>query len=438
MAISFLNYFNRISMPVAGASIMRELGLDEIQLGWVYTSLLIADACCMIPGGWLSDRRGGWAALVLVGFGTAVCVGLTGLIGLSFLVGIGASFPALITVRGLFGAFTAPLYPAAGRVVTHRTPFESRALVNGLITGAAMVGIGLTYPIFATLIDAVGWKASFLITGAITAALASVWTLYGFDAPRRDSHPAAGLESETGGERFVSDSKRLAPNRARDRQPLPRGSWARVLHRSLILLTFSYAAVGYIEYLVFYWSEHYFKEILDLGAEKSRLAAMLPPLAMAVGMPLGGWFSDRLILPLGYRRARASVAMGGMLACATMLATATSVGSVPLIVACFTFALGAIGICEGATWPTAIALGGRRNSGLTAAIANTGGNAGGFISPVLTPYVSAHLSSSLGRESAWAWSLRRGCLVCALGAILWIWIDARQGIESDDRVWEAI
>ena len=195
-------------------------------------------------------------------------------------------------------------------------------------------------------------------------------------------------------------------------------------NRNLWLLAISYAAVGYIEYLVFYWSEHYFAQVLRFGTQQSRLAAMIPPLAMAVCMPLGGWLSDRLILRLGYRGARASVAMGGMIACARFLAAATATGSQLAVVSCFTLALAAIGLCEGAAWAAAVGLGGRARGGLSGAIVNTGGNAGGFISPVMTPFVSGLLTPSLGRETAWAWSLRLGCLICLLGAGLWLGIDA--------------
>jgi sugar phosphate permease len=432
MAVSFLNYFNRISMPVAGGPILRELGLTEVQLGWVYSALLIAYTLCMVPGGWFSDRQGAWAALVIMGFGSAMCVGLTGLTGLLAWWAVGLALPALLVVRAVLGAFTAPLYPAAGRIVTHWIPFGDRALANGLVTGAAMVGIGLTYPLFAWLIDAVGWRSSFLLTGTITAALSAGWTWYGRNDPRE--HPAVSLAEL----KQIRSNESLA-DRARDRADqsttdagLPTDfSSALMRKRSLWLLTVSYATVGYIEYLVFYWSGHYFAEILQFGKQQSRLATMIPPLAMAAGMPLGGWVSDRLIVALGYRRARATVAMGGMIACAVFLAAATMVGSRRAIVGCFTLALGAIGLCEGSAWATAIGLGGRKNGGLSAAIVNTGGNAGGFISPVVTPWVGALLTPGLGRELAWAWSLRLGCLICLVGACLWLGIDAGEGIQRE-------
>ena len=38
----------------------------------------------------------------------------------------------------------------------------------------------------------------------------------------------------------------------------------------------------------------HFQSVLHLPATESRTYAAIPPLAMAVGMPLGGWLSDHL------------------------------------------------------------------------------------------------------------------------------------------------
>src|SRR5207244_3216025 len=35
-------------------------------------------------------------------------------------------------------------------------------------------------------------------------------------------------------------------------------------NRSLVLLTLSYAAVGYFQYLFFYWSQQYFDKVLEV------------------------------------------------------------------------------------------------------------------------------------------------------------------------------
>src|SRR5439155_24311668 len=77
------------------------------------------------------------------------------------------------------------------------------------------------------------------------------------------------------------------------------GKWALLRNRSLILLTVSYAAVGYFEYLFYFWMHFYFGEVLKLGKHESRDYGTVLFLAMAAGMFLGGWLADYLALAWG-------------------------------------------------------------------------------------------------------------------------------------------
>ena len=50
---------------------------------------------------------------------------------------------------------------------------------------------------------------------------------------------------------------------------------ALVCNRSLWLLTISYGCIGYVEYLLSYWPEHYFNDVLHFTKDRSRLASMI-------------------------------------------------------------------------------------------------------------------------------------------------------------------
>src|SRR4029078_13454085 len=89
--------------------------------------------------------------------------------------------------------------------------------------------------------------------------------------------------------------------------------WRMLLgNRSFLLVTLSYAAVGYFQYLFVYWSLFYFDKVLHLGETASKYYAGALQLALALGMPLGGWISGSLAGTLGVRRGRALVSGGGM------------------------------------------------------------------------------------------------------------------------------
>jgi sugar phosphate permease len=296
MAASFLSWFNRVSMSVAGTErIMEEYHISPTRMGFVYSALLLAYAACMTPGGWLIDRRGAWAALALMGFGSALCVALTGAVGLIFVSG-GAVWLALIAVRAATGVCMAPIYPGCSRAIARWLPPQQRALANGLVNGAAPIGIACTFVGFGILIDLFDWPSAFFIMGALTALLALVWWWYATEEPA-EYFGVNKAELQLIHGRLLSASAAPAPLRSAGWW-----DWLRLLqNRSLVLLTISYAALGYFEYLFYFWTEYYFRDVRHLDAATSRLYATVLNLSMGGGMIVGGLISDRLLRVWGYR-----------------------------------------------------------------------------------------------------------------------------------------
>jgi MFS family permease len=412
-AFSFMSWFNRISIQAAGdIRIRAEYGLSETTFGTISTVFFAVYTLAMIPGGWFVDRFGPWRALVLMGFGSALFGALTGLPGLV----IGDTFLLLLALqmmRGLMGACSAPIYPASGRVVFSWIAMPRRALANGLVTSAAILGNASTYVVFGFLIDTWNWPTAFFVAGAVTALLAVLWTWYATGTPAR--HPAVNAAER----RLIGggDTPR-APAKAAS------GSWLRLLrNRSLVLLTLSYAAVGYFEYASFFWMPTYIKTVGGLPEHEWRLSVAVVNLAMALGMPLGGLLADRLQLTLGYRRGRAVVPAGGMIASALLLGCGIMAQEPAWIVFWFALAMAAHGMCEGPSWTTAVELGGRRG-GTSAGIFNTGGNVLGSVAPTLTPLVAAW--------AGWRGGLGLAGAVCLAGAVLWYWIDPADRVAEDE------
>ena len=409
MALCFISHLNRISMAVAGDErIMKQFSIAPERMGAIYSAFLLVYTVCMIPGGFFIDRFGARRALMVVGFGSAVFGALTG--GVAFIwAGAVQVWTALVLVRGLMGLFTTPLHPGAARAVADWTPLPRRSFVNGLVTGAALLGIACTYRIFGALIARVDWPVAFLICGGVTAVLTAVWTLVSA------ASPAGANTDQAPGNRVpgVAAARRAGPG------------WIALLrNRTVILLAISYAAVGYFQYLFFYWMHFYFDEVLHLGKSASQYYAGIPPLAMAIGMPLGGWLSDRLQSRWGYRWGRAVVPLAGMMAGALFLGLGIAGREPGWIVAWFSLALGVVGACEGSFWSTAVEVGGRLG-GTAAAVINTGGNGGGMLAPVVTPWVSKYFH--------WQVGMGLGGLVCLAGALCWLWIDPRPDTRIIDR-----
>ena len=380
MAFCFISHLNRISMSVAGDErIMKQYGIAPVKMGMVYSAFLLVYTIFMIPGGFFIDRFGPRTALAVVGFGSAAFCMLTGAVGW---MEASVVWILLLLVRGTMGLVTVPLHPAAATAVGLWMPQSKRNLVNGLITGAALLGVACTYKVFGTLITRIEWQRAFLVTGLVTAVIGVIWLI-------------------------------VSPRAEKPSEPRGIAEWdlSIMLNRNVWLLTLSYAAIGYFQYLFFYWMHYYFDDVLKLGKEASLYYAGIPPLVMAVCMPIGGWLSDR-------SSGRSVVPMAGMVLGALLLGCGVLAKTQFWIVFWFSLALGAVGAAEGAFWSTIVEAGGSFG-GTAASIMNTGGNGGGMLAPVITPWVSDRLG--------WPVGIALGGAVCLAGAMCWI------GIRSERR-----
>ena len=404
MALSFFSWFHRKSMTVAADErVMKQYDISPEQMGWVYSSLLFTYMLCMTPGGWLIDRFGARAALLFMVVGLAIFGALTGLVGY---LPLASPFVAFLLIRSVMGVFATPMYPASAFTVGHWLPFRHRGTANGLVQGSALVGIAASPWLFGLLIDGFDWPAAFLALAALTALLAVVWAWRAADRPGR--HPGV---NEAEARLIAEDAPPVSPAAGR-------GSLLALLtSRSLAFLTLSYAAVGYFEYLFYFWMEHYFKEQLAMPDAVRRTYAGVVYLSMAAGMGLGGVVADLAVRRFGYRVGRAFVPVGGMLTGAVLLLAGITLREPIAIVACFSLALAGVGGTEASFWTTAQEVGGKRG-GLAAGLLNTGGNLGGLVAPIVTPLV--------GGLFGWSTAIAVGSAVCLVGLVLWFFIDPRE------------
>src|SRR4051794_10131824 len=56
--LSAVAFLDRTNISIAGGSIRDELGIDNVQLGWIFSSFLIGYAAFQVVGGWLAYRFG--------------------------------------------------------------------------------------------------------------------------------------------------------------------------------------------------------------------------------------------------------------------------------------------------------------------------------------------------------------------------------------------
>jgi ACS family D-galactonate transporter-like MFS transporter len=414
MGFTVLGHFNRISISVAAKEKFIGPGLmTPEQMGTVYSTFLVVYTLCMLPGGWLIDRIGPRLTMAGMGLGLGFCVVLTG--GLGWLgLPIASLFIPLLVVRGIAGCLSTPLHPGAARSVSLWLPLTSRSTANGLVTAGALIGISLSYPGFGRLMDVFDWQWAFVFSGSAMMLFALVW--YVFSTDDVTGHPWTNIAERrlvTSGQAVASETK---------------ASFESIMNlfrnRALVLLTLSYAALSYFQYLFFYWIEFYFGEVLKLSDDASRNASFTVSIAMAAGMAVGGFSADALSRRIGLRRGSRSIAIAGMVLSAVFAWCGIAAREPSQVILFFSLALGSLGLCEGVFWTTAPALE-PAQGGLACAFLNTIGNAGGILAPTITPWI--------GVRYGWPVAIGMACLVCALGAVLWVFIDAGRAETSRDQ-----
>jgi ACS family glucarate transporter-like MFS transporter len=397
-ALSAMNYFDRIVMSIAGPGIMKEFHISETGMGTIYSAFILSYTVMMTPGGALADRFGGRRVLTIGGLGAALFTGLTALCGPGALGAYIGVIPAFIAMRLAFGICASPLYPSTGRIAAAWIPPSGQARVQAIIMSGAAVGSAIAPVFFSRLIAAYGWRGGFWIAAALTVVLIAIWYTWVQDRPSGHAAPVPQAATKTA------------------------ASWRLLISdRHVLLLTGSYFALNYFEYIFYYWIYYYFGEIRHVPHEQTVYATTAIFITMAVMTPLGGWISDRMRSRFGPSRGSRIVPIGAMTASAILLYVGASGLGVFLTVVVLSLAVGCSMAPEGTFWSTAIHMG-NKQVGAACGFMNFGGSIGGMLAPILTPMIA--------QRFGWAGGLYFASGIVLLGMLAWLLLEPTHQVRD--------
>ena len=390
---SVIVYMDRTAISLAAPEMIRHIGISETAMGGVFSAFYLAYTLFMIPGGWLSDRFGPRNTLGAGLFAAGVFTALTAVAGFKTLISLGAAYGFLIAVRLAFGAAAAPLYPGCARLTANWFPPATTARVQAAIFGVTIFGSALLPLPLTPLMRDLGWQSAFLILGIVTAVIAGVWHLLANDS-RTEAHSTFARVRET---QSMSAARSV------------------LLSRNVVFLAVSYGAFSYFVYLFESWTFYYYREVRQFGATASAsyMSAML--LAGALTMPLGGWVSDRLTLRFGYSIGRRAVPIFGVIVSVALCAIGAA--SLPPFATAVALALSYGFLVSGdpVYWAFIIETT-REKSGTACGMLNTGGNVGGILAPIVSPWIAGMFG--------WNIAFYVGALIACLGILPWLFIRA--------------
>jgi ACS family glucarate transporter-like MFS transporter len=412
---SFIAYVLRQNINVAAKLMMPELGLTELQMGWIFGAYSWGYALFQFPGGLFGESVGARRALAVTALLWVVVTLFTGLVPGRWVLSTAGVFTLLIVLRFLLGMFQAPLFPIVGGVIAEWFPVGAWALPNGLTSTGLTLGAAVAAPAVAWVMVNVGWRESFLIVSPFALLMIAVWWWYATDTPSQ--HPRVGR-----GELALIQADR----EHRAQAPAPRGKrvWKAILrNRHVRFLAASYFAMNYVFYFFSYWFYIYLTDVRGFGMLEGGVFAAAPWLAGAACASAGGWLCDHLCHRIGPRWGVRIPAAGGLVLVAVFLALGAAAPNPHVAVVLLALCFGSTQLTEGAYWTSAAYLGGRHTPA-TAGVMNTGGNLPGIVVGPLIPI--------LVERFGWPFAVSTGSLVALIGAALWLMIRVDEPVTLEE------
>jgi MFS family permease len=240
-ALAGVTYLDRICISVLAPSMMKDLGLDKIQMGFVFSAFTLAYAAFEIPTAWWADRIGTRRVLTRI---VAWWSAFTMLTAASF------NYASLLLVRFLFGVGEAGAWPCAARTFSRWIPAPMRGKAQGFFFASAHLAGGLTPMIVTALLAYVSWRGVFVALGFVGMFWAIGWYRWFRDEP--EQHPAVN----------AAEARLIAATRADEAAGHgDRELWGRLLKSpTMLALCFQHFANGYGAYFLMTWLPTYLEQ----------------------------------------------------------------------------------------------------------------------------------------------------------------------------------
>ncbi|MBB3957341.1 MFS transporter [Novosphingobium sediminicola] len=380
--VTIINYAVRAALSLAAPSLSKDLGIDPLQLGIVFSAFGWSYVIAQVPGGWLLDRFGAprvylWVivawSLITVAHGTVVWLSGT------------AAVTALFALRFLVGLAEAPSFPANARVVASWFPARERGTASAVFNAAQYFATVLFAPLMGWIVADFGWPWVFVAMGALGLVVSLFWSRVVRD-PR--DHPRLGAGELglliEGGALVdpVAPQVDAAAAKAENRRKM------RVLLTTPTLWGL-YSGQFFINTLTYFfitWFPVYLVQERGLSVMKAGLFATMPAVCGFIGGVLGGIWSDWLLRRgVSLTWARKVPVVAGMLGALTILGC-NFVHSNTLVLlfmslAFFGKGVGALG------WAVVADVAPRDSAGLSGGIFNMFGNISSITTPILIGWI---------------------------------------------------
>ena len=216
------------------------MGLDAVQMGWVFSAFTWAYAAFEIPSGWMGDVMGPRKVLTRIVIWWSAFTAATGLAW---------NFASLVVARLLFGIGEAGAFPNTSRSFAKWFPVAERGAAHGWVFMGTRMGGAITPPIVVALMAAIGWRQTFYVFGVLGVIWAWFWWRWFRDEPSQ--HPDVN----------AAELALIRESAGHERETSHAFKWSELLSANLLLVYGMYFTMGYTLYFNLTWLPTYLKDV---------------------------------------------------------------------------------------------------------------------------------------------------------------------------------
>jgi len=393
---TLINYLDRTVLSVAAPLLSKDLGLDAVAMGIVFSAFSWTYAAAQIPGGILLDR-----------FGVRLTYFLSVTLWSMFTLiqGMTTGLWSLIACRMGLGVAEAPAFPSNSRILGTWFPQAERASATGVYSIGQYFGLAFMSPVLFWIAGAFGWRALLIIVGSAGVLFGFVWyALY------RDPHESHANQAELD---YIAAGGGLG-----DKTPRVHFKWSHIafLLGKRQILGASIGQFASNSTLVFFltWFPTYLATERQMGWIKVGFFAVLPFIAACVGVVSGGLCSDYLLRRTGSANiARKLPIIAGLLLAASIV-LANFVHSDALVIAVMSIAFFGQGMCN-LGWTLLTDVAPKRLMGLTGGVFNLCANLAGIVTPLVVGFV-------VSTTGSFVWAIAFIGVIAMLGVFSYVFV----------------
>ncbi|WP_333870422.1 MFS transporter [Kosakonia cowanii] len=389
--VTAVNYADRATLSIAGTDVAKELQLDSVSMGYIFSAFGWAYLLMQIPGGWLLDRFGSKRVYTYSLFFWSLFTFLQGFVDVFPLAWAGVS---MFIMRFMLGFSEAPSFPANARIVAAWFPAKERGTASALFNSAQYFSLALFSPLLGWLTYAWGWEHVFTVMGGIGFVLTFAWVKFVHNPTDHPRMTREELEYIAANGAVVDMDHKKAGD---DKKAGPKFDYIKQLlsNRMMLGIFFGQYFLNTITWFFLTWFPIYLVQEKGMSILKVGFVASIPALCGFVGGVLGGLFSDYLIKrgsSLTVAR-KVPIVMGMLLASSIILCNYTN--NTALVVALMALAFfgkgfGALG------WPVISDVAPKEIVGLCGGVFNVFGNVASIATPLVIGYMVKELHSFNG------------------------------------------